>query len=287
MKKEPKYIDIHCHINFKAYKDDGEEVIRRALDNYTWLINVGSQDTTSLRAIEIAHKYPEGVYACIGLHPIHLEESFHDEEETGGPAFKSRAEIFDKERYLEMARDPKVVAIGECGLDYYHTSSESIEKQKEVFIKQIEVANEVGKPMMIHIRNNYENLINNAYTDAIEILKKHSKTGGVVHCFEGDLIDAEGFLSIGFYLSFTGLITYKPKKNKRNCDYEGIIGEIPLDKILTDTDSPYLAPVPHRGERNEPVYVNQIVRKIAEIKNLSEEEVAKMLIENAKKLFRI
>lgn len=283
-KKEPKYIDIHCHINFKAYKEDGEEVIRRALDNDTWLINVGSQDTTSKRAIEIAHKYDEGVYACIGLHPIHLEESFHDEEETGGPAFKSRAEIFDKEKYLEMARDPKVVAIGECGLDYYHTSPESVEKQKEIFIKQIEVANEVGKPMMLHIRNGQATGLN-AYADVAEIMKKHAKVGGVSHFFAGSVEDMKRFVEMGIYVSFAGSITYKPKPEI--CDYVSVIKETPLEFILTDTDSPYVAPVPHRGERNEPVYVSEIVRKIAEIKNLPEEEVAKAIMQNAKKLFKI
>ena len=112
----PKYIDIHCHVNFKTFKEDGDEVIGRALDADTWLFNVGSQYSTSKRAVEIAHKYKEGVYAIIGLHPIHLEEAFHDEDEVGGDGFMSRAEVFDKNKYLELARDPKVVAIGECGL---------------------------------------------------------------------------------------------------------------------------------------------------------------------------
>jgi len=284
-KKEPKYIDIHAHINFKAYKEDGEEVIRRALEADTWLINIGSQDTTSARAIEIAHKYSEGVYACIGLHPIHLEESFHDEEETGGPAFKSRAEIFDKEKYLEMARDPKVVAIGECGLDYYHLDTKSIERQKEIFVKQIEVANAVGKPMMLHIRNNPTDRTYNAYADVAEIMKTHAKVSGVSHFFAGSVEDMKRFVELGIYVSFAGPITYKPKPEI--CDYIGVIRETPLEYILTDTDSPYVAPVPHRGERNEPVYVCEIVKKIAEIKGLPEEEVANTIVTNAKKLFKL
>ena len=283
----PKYIDIHCHVNFKTFKEDGDEVIRRALDKGIWLFNVGSQYDTSKRAAEIAHKYQDGVYAVVGLHPIHLEESFHDEDEVGGESFMSRKEEFDREKYLELAEDPKVVAIGECGLDYYHFDEVNVEKQKEAFTLQVRLANEVKKPLMIHVRNNYEDLKLNAYVDIGEILKKYSKTSGVIHCFEGDWSDAEEFLSLGFYLSFTGAITYPPRKNKRNCDYEEIIKKIPLDKILTDTDSPYLAPVPYRGKRNEPVYVSEIVKKIAEIKNLPEEEVAKAIVENAKKLFKI
>jgi len=294
----PKYIDIHCHVNFKAFQEDGEAVIKRALGEDTWLINIGSQDTTSSRAIEIAHRYPEGVYACIGLHPIHLEESYHDPEEVSGPGFTSRAEVFDHEKYLAMARDSKVVAIGECGLDYFHFNEASAQKQKEVFTEQVKIANEAGKPLMIHVRNNYENLSTpagatpqegnlNAYSDVVQILKEHKNAGGVVHCFEGDWSDAEEFLALDFFISFSGNITYKPRKNKRNCNFPEIIKKIPLDRILTDTDSPYLAPVPYRGERNEPVYVREIVKKIAEIKGLPEPEVATQIVANARRLFKI
>ena len=132
----PKYIDIHCHLNFKVFEEDRDEVIRRALENNTWLINVGTQVDTSKKAVELAHKYPEGVYAVIGLHPIHTGKSFHDKEELGdeGAGFVSRGEEFDKENYRKLLEDPKTVAIGECGLDYYHMDEESIEKQKKAFI---------------------------------------------------------------------------------------------------------------------------------------------------------
>ena len=281
----PKYIDIHCHINFKTFKEDGDEVIRRALDADTWLFNVGSQDTTSRRAVEIAHKYSEGVYAVVGLHPIHLEESFHDEDEIGGEGFVSRAEVFDKEKYLELAKDLKVVAIGECGLDYYHTTPESIEKQKEVFEEQVKLALEVGKPLMLHIRNNSTDKTRNAYADVTDILKKYPNVKGVSHCFCGSVEDMKRFVEQGIYVSFSGNITYKPKPEI--CDFESVIKEAPLEMILTDTDSPYLTPVPYRGKRNEPVYVREIVKKIAEIKNLPEDDVAKAIFTNAQKLFGI
>lgn len=270
----PKYIDVHTHVNFKVFDEDRDAVVKRALDNDTWLVNVGTQVDTSKKAVEIAHQYKEGVYAIIGLHPIHTDASFHDKQELGkeGEEFTSRGEIFDKNIYRELLKDPKTVAIGECGLDYYRTEPESIEKQKKVFIEQIELANEIGKPLMLHIRD--------AYKDALEILKKYAKVKGVVHFFVGNMEEAKGFLDFGFMLSFTGVLTFTH-------DYDEVVKHTPLNMILTDTDSPYVAPVPHRGKRNEPVYVKEVVKKIAEIKNLSEEEVARAIIANAKKIFDI
>ncbi|MBU0998893.1 TatD family hydrolase [Patescibacteria group bacterium] len=283
----PKYIDIHSHVNFKTFKEDGDIVLKRALQNDTWVINVGSQFSTSKRAVEIANKYQEGIFAIVGLHPIHLEESFHDEEETGGEGFKTRAEEFNKDAYRELLKNSKVVAIGECGLDYFHCSSEMAEKQKEVFIEQIKLANEVKKPLMVHVRNNYEDKSRNAYIDILEILKKYAKVKGVIHFFEGSLENAKDFISFGFMISFSGAITYPARKKGRNCDYEEIIKNISLNMILADTDSPYMAPVPYRGKRNEPVYVKEIVRKIAEIKNLPETEVREAIVVNAKRIFGI
>lgn len=284
----PKYIDIHAHTNFKAFEEDRDEVIRRALENDTWLINVGSQFSTSKRAVLIADGYEKGVYAVVGLHPIHLGESYHDDSEIGGKGFMSRAEEFNENDYRELLKNPKVVGIGECGLDYFHCDKNSIEKQKEVFIKQIKLANEVNKPLMLHIRNNSdkENSNNmNAYADVVEILEKYSKVKAVSHFFAGSVDDMKRFIEIGIYISFAGPITYKPNLNI--CDYEGVIKETPLDMILADTDSPYVAPVPHRGERNEPLYVKDIVSKIAQIKGLSLEEVASQIVLNAKHLFDI
>ena len=277
----PKYIDIHSHVNFKAFDADRDEVIRRALDEDTWIINAGTQIDTSRKAVELAHKYPEGVYAIVGLHPIHTGASFHDKEELGdgGKEFSSRGEIFDKNIYREFLKGPKVVGIGECGLDYYHLDADSIKKQKEAFIEQIKLANEFNKPLVLHIRD--------AYADTLEILKEYAKVKGVVHFFSGNLEEAEAFIDFGFLLSFTGAITFPPRKNGKGCNYEEIIKNTPLDMILTDTDSPYVAPVPYRGKRNEPVYVKEIVKKIAEIKNLPEVEVASAILENARRLFSI
>jgi TatD DNase family protein len=305
-----KYIDIHAHTNFKAFDEDRSAVIQRALDNDTYVINIGTQYDTSKKAVEMTNEY-EGVYACIGLHPIHTRASYHDEQELGTKdftrvvniddastnveahqnaspifttGFTSRGEIFDKEKYRELAKLGKVVGIGECGLDYYHMDEESIEKQKVAFISQIELANELNLPLMLHVRNPKDGS-RNAYFDVYELLKKYSKVKGVSHFFAGSVEDMKRFMEIGICVSFAGPITYKPKPEI--CDYIGVIKETPLDMILTDTDSPYVAPVPHRGTKNEPVYVREIVKKIAEIKGLNEEEVASQIVLNAKRLFDI
>ena len=158
--------------------------------------------------------------------------------------------------------------------------AESIKKQKKAFIEQIELANEVEKPLMLHIRD--------AYADALQILKKHAKVKGVVHFFVGNMEEAKGFLDFGFMLSFTGVLTFPPKAGQPRADtlFE-VVKNTPLDMILTDTDSPYVAPVPYRGKRNEPLYVKEVVKKIAEIKNLPEGEVAKAVVANAKRVFNI
>ena len=277
---QPKYIDIHSHVNLNAFKDDRDEVIHRALDKDTWVINVGTQIDTSRNAVELANKYTEGVYAIVGLHPVHTSVSYHDEQELGegGKEFTSRGEVFEKDAYRELLKNPKVVGIGECGLDYYRCTEETIAKQKEAFIAQIELANEFGKPLMLHIRNNKEDKIHNAYLEALEILKEHAKVKGDVHFFAGDVEIAKMYVDFGFTLSFTGVITFTH-------DYDEVIKHTPIEMIMSETDAPYVTPAPYRGKRNEPVYVSQVVKRIAEIKGLEESDVAKILILNANRVF--
>lgn len=278
----PKYIDIHSHVNFSAFDADREAVIGRALDGETIVINVGTQIDTSRKAVQMAQEYPEGVYAIIGLHPIHTGASHHDVKElgVGGKEFTSRGEKLDKEEYRKLLADPKTLGVGECGLDYYRCDDESIVRQKEAFIAQIELANEFNKPLMLHIRNNPEDTSKNAYFDVLELLKKYAKVQGDVHFFAGGLTEAQAFLDIGFTLSFTGVITFTN-------DYDEVIKNTPLDMLMTETDSPYVTPVPYRGKKNEPVYVREVVKKIAKIKELPEEEVAEAIIQNAKRVFGI
>lgn len=270
----PDYIDIHAHVNFNAYNEDRDEVIKRALQKNTWMINVGTQVETSLSALELAHKYEKGVYAIVGLHPVHTDKSYHDEKELGegGKAFTSKGEVFDRNVYKKMLQDPKVVGLGECGLDYFRLEDDTKEKQKNAFVEQIELANEVDKPLMLHIRN--------AYADSLELLKKHAKVKGNVHFFAGTWEEAKGFLDLGFTLSFTGVVTFAR-------DYDEVVKNVPLDMLMSETDCPYITPTPYRGKRNEPLYVSEVVKKIAEIKGLDVETVKLQLAENAVRVFNL
>src|SRR3989338_7709672 len=199
------FIDIHSHAQFSAYDQDRDEVMMRAREAGTMMINVGTQYDTSEAAVELAHKYPDIAYATIGLHPIHTSKSFHDEQELGltGQQFTSRGEVFDYEKYLTLGRDEKVVAIGECGLDYYRLTPETQNAQRVAFEKQIQLAIELDKPLMLHVRN--------AYDDVLDVLSRytlHATRPGNVHFFAGSWNIAQQFLKRGFTLSFTGVITF-------------------------------------------------------------------------------
>lgn len=278
-------IDTHAHVNFVAYKNDGDEVTNRALKENVWMINVGSEKDTSRRAVEYAKKYDKGVYAAVGLHPIHLKEqpidAPVDEYETA--EFKTTAEKFDYDFYKSLAQNEKVVAIGEIGLDYYHVTdnSEQITKnkllQREVLLEQMSLASELGKPVIFHCRE--------AHDDLLTVLKEwelvgNKKLRGVIHSFSGRWSQAQQYLAMGFYLGFNGIITFAR-------DYDRVIKQMPLDRLLLETDCPYLTPIPFRGKRNEPAYVKYVAEKIAELRGISFEEVAEVTTKNAKSLFGI
>jgi|SRR3989344_5453468 len=266
-----KYFDAHTHVQFVAFNDDREEVITRAQEAEVGMNIVGTQYDTSAAAVELAEQHDD-VWATIGLHPIHTSKSFHDKNELGegGKEFTSRGEHFDISKYEQLAQSPKVIAIGECGLDYYRLDEATKVKQKEIFVQHIELANKIGKPLMLHIRN--------AYADALEILKVHAKVKGDVHFFAGSWDEAKQFLNLGFTLSFTGVITFTH-------DYDEVIKNTPLDMLLTETDAPYVTPAPHRGKRNEPMYIPEIVKKIAEIKGVPEEEARSQILLNSQRIF--
>ena len=268
-----KYFDAHTHVNFVAFKDDMNATIQRAADAGVGMNVVGTQFDTSKKSVELAEKY-DGVYATVGLHPIHTGKSYHDEKELGegGKAFTSRGEEFDATRYETLAQSPKVIAIGECGLDYFRLEADTKKQQEEAFVQQIELANKLNKPLMLHIRN--------AYDDALAILKAHAKVKGDVHFFAGDWNIAKQFLEFGFMLSFTGVLTFTH-------DYDEVVKNAPLDMLLSETDAPYVAPVPHRGKRNEPAYVVEVVKAIARIRGEDEEKVREQLLANAKRVFNL
>lgn len=283
-------IDTHCHLNFSAYKDDLDEVIDRTLKKDVWIINVGSQSTTSKRSVEIAEKYKEGIYAAVGLHPTHLYETYVDLEEVG-PNFKSRTEDWDADFYRKLAKSKKVRAIGEMGLDYHFIpenvdKGEAQEKQKQVFRFGLDLADELDLPIIIHSRD--------VHGEVCEILKKYLDAGrlkkrGVAHCFTGSWEEAQKYLELGFLISFTGIITFKPREKQKHQQEKilEVVHEIPLEKCMIETDAPYLSPEPYRGKRNEPLYVEEIAKKIAEIKGLDFEEIARATTETAREFFGI
>lgn len=277
-------IDTHCHLNFNSFKDDCDAVIKKTLAQGIWLINVGSQFSTSQRAVAIANNYEKGVWAAVGLHPIHLFETYVDEVEI---PFQSRVEDFDYEQYQDLAQDKKVVAIGECGLDYFHLPQEvPIEevkaKQKKVFRRHLELALKLQKPLVLHCRGSKNDPLD-AYLDILAILKADKRRiNGVIHCFAADLAIAKEFLLLGLKISFTGVITFKNAQRLRE-----VIRAIPLDKIMVETDAPYISPEPKRGARNQPAFVKYIAKKIAEIKKVSLKEVEDATTLCAKELFNL
>jgi TatD DNase family protein len=279
---KPLYFDIHSHLNFTAYDPDREEVIKRAEDAGVGMITVGTQMDTSKKAIELAETH-EYMYAAIGLHPIHTSKSHHDAKELGkgGKEFTSKGEIPDLDAYRKLASHPKTVAIGECGLDYYRLDEESRALQVKIFESMIDIANEANKPLMLHIRNGDpagSSLGSNrsAYADAFEILKSRANVKGNLHFFAGTIEEAKLFLDLGYTFSFTGVLTFTH-------DYDEIVKYLPLDRIMSETDCPYITPVPHRGKRNEPSFVIEVVKAIARIRNKDVGETAVQLADNARR----
>lgn len=266
-----KYFDAHTHVQFAAFDEGREDVLARATEAEVGMNVVGTQYDTSVAAVALAEAH-EGAWATIGLHPIHTSKSFHDSKELGegGKEFTSRGEQFDRAKYEVLAQHPKVIAIGECGLDYYRLDEATKKLQIENFVAQIELANKLGKPLMLHIRQ--------AYADALEILKAHAHVQGDVHFFAGNWEEAKQFLDLGFTLSFTGVITFTH-------DYDEVVKNAPIDMILTETDAPYVTPAPYRGKRNEPMYIPHIVKKIAEIKGVEEGVVRQQILLNSQRLF--
>ncbi|MCK4968101.1 MAG: TatD family hydrolase [Candidatus Aenigmarchaeota archaeon] len=266
-------IDTHAHLNFANFQQDYQEVIKRSsIGGIKAIINVGCQWTDSQRAIQLAKQHPKYLYSAIGLHPTNTQQ-----------------EEFSLEEYWRLAAHSSVVAIGETGLDYYHlpanNQSEVIALQKKIFLEHLALARKLNLPVIIHCRNAHQNITKqNAYVDLIELLKENDyPITGVIHCFSADWLTAQKFLKLGFYLGFNGPITFK----NVSPELLEVIAKIPLGRILTETDSPYLAPEPYRGQRNEPIYTRYIIDKIAQIRQLSFSEIEEITEANARRLFKI
>ena len=250
-------IDTHMHLYDNKYDDIREEVIKEALDmGVKKMIAVGFDYASSVKAIELSDKY-DFIYASIGLHPSEVEK----EED------KELSWIY------KLAQNKKVIAIGEIGLDYYWTT-EYKELQKEYFHKQLDIAKELNLPVIIHARD--------AQFDSFSIVEAHPDVIGVFHCFGGSLEMAQRLIKLGYYIGVGGVLTFKNAK-----EIKRVVDGISLDNMLSETDSPYLAPHPHRGELNHPGYTKYVVEEIAKRKDMSFEDVCKILETNANSLFRL
>lgn len=252
--------DSHCHLNDPSIYDKRKEIVEEAKKmGVRYFLCVGWDLESSKLALSIAHEFPE-VYAAVGFHPENLD----------GVSEDSLKEI------KKLAKDPKVVAIGEIGLDYHWFKEEKDrDKQKKWFIAQIDLANELSLPISIHARD--------ASGDCLKILQEHpTQKQGVLHCYSGSKETMFEMSKLGFYFGFDGPITYKnslsPKENVAAC---------PLDRLLTETDSPYLAPVPFRGTPNEPKHILEIEKEMAELRGIDSEALSQILLENFKKLFHV
>lgn len=264
-------IDVHCHLNFKAFEKDLDKTIKKAFSaGVEIIINTGTSLKSSLKAVELASKY-DNLYAIVGIHPHHA-----DKVEAG----------WEKE-LKKMAQNKKVVGIGEIGLDYYSYKSNGIvdpKLQRNVFEAQIQIASDLKLPLQIHNRH--------AGEDIVEILKSHKNLlknpiPGMFHCFAGTLDILKDALDLGFYIGFDGNITYKGLAPGERVSLSNLCKNTPLERIVTETDAPFLTPEPNRGGRNEPSYVIITGTKIAEIKAISKKDLDSITTQNAKQIFNI
>lgn len=304
-------IDVHCHLNFHAYEKDVEDVITQAFaKGVEKIINVGTKLDSSAHAIALAEKH-EHLYAIVGVHPHHADKielnkeatelalktqntqsirnsDIPDAEFSDVPSSQSFPDNYPWLNKLEtLARHPKVVAIGEIGMDYYSYQSNGIVDpalQKEVFEAQIELAHKANLPIQIHNRH--------AGKDVLEILRHHKNllkrdTPGMFHCFAGDLDVLRGALDLGFFIGFDGNLTYPGLAPKETVSLSDLAVYTPVDRIVTETDSPFLTPIPFRGSRNMPSHVIIVGEFLARLKGISFEEMQSITVQNAKKLFHI
>lgn len=250
-----KFVDTHCHLDDERFNEDRAEVLKRIEEKMEFVVNVGFDLPSSKTSVEYSNTYPF-IYSAIGVHPTSISE-YNDEVEK---------------ELIELSKNKKVVALGEIGLDYYWMEDEK-EVQKEGFRKQMRLAEKLNLPVIIHSRD--------AMADTIEILNEFPNVRGIVHCYPGSFESAMNIPN-NYYFGIGGVLTFK--NSKKTVEF---VNKIDISKLVIETDSPYLTPVPFRGKRNEPIYTEYVVRKIAEIKNIPVEEVLKITTENAKKIYEI
>jgi TatD DNase family protein len=279
----PRLVDTHAHLNFFDYEKDWKRTIERSLEKGVWMINIGTNFQSSQRAIAIAEEYSTGVFAAIGLHPTNIEygrfKLFSEKGQKKPENFLE--EDFDIEGCENLAKSKKAAAIGEIGLDYFYKPKDPAEldgykaKQKEIFEKQLAFAEKMGLPVIIHCRD--------AHDEMIAILEQRIAKGhqlkGVIHCFNGTTVQAEKYLALGLFIGINGIIF--------KMDLEETIQKIPLEKIILETDCPFLVPPMAGIKRNEPGFLHFTAEKLAEIKGIDFETVSKITTQNAHQLFKL
>jgi TatD DNase family protein len=271
-----KFVDVHGHIQFPIFDSDRQEVVKRAREAGIKMIAVGTQASTSKMAIEVARQFSGDVWATVGFHPNHLVKDWHHDDNEQS---ETEPENFDIKILRELAADPKVVAISECGFDLF--SDETAAKaQEDAFSEQAILAKELNKPLMMHCRPSKGT--DNAYEYALGILRDGSFNSlpKIMHFYAGSLEMAKKLSDLGFYFTFGGVITFARS-------YDEVVKFLPLDRIFLETDCPYVAPMSHRGKRNEPSYVTDVAHKLAELKGLDFDKMAMELYENSIRVFNL
>jgi TatD DNase family protein len=280
---KPFLIDSHCHLHFPAYDANREDVLRRMREKNIWAITVGTNLATSRSGIVFAEQHDD-VFATVGYHPEHLTSSYVDEHE---PHDSSPFSIDSFVPIPEASK--KVVAIGETGLDFYRIdegidAEEAAQKQEFAFREHLRLAHKTGLPLVIHCRDAFHRLA----TVIQDELNQGNRVEGVIHCYTGSWEDAKSLIDLGLHIGFTGIVTYKPKMD---ADPEKsllrVIERMPMERLLVETDAPWLAPEPHRGKQNEPTYVEYVARKVAELRGMDFDAVAEQTTENAMELFEL
>lgn len=271
----PKLFDTHAHVNFAAFEQDWRAVLDSCCAQGVAVTLVGSQFATSRRAVELAEQYPnDPVYAAVGLHPVHVSD---------------QPQPFAAADYAALLASPKVVAVGETGVDYYRLPAgreeSELARQREFFSEQLRLARQHQRALIMHTRE-HPTSPKAAYADLLSLLDRERPAGlprGVIHCFLGTLEEAQAFIARGFFIGVTGIVTFGKKAEQ----LQAVVRALPLETIVVETDCPYLTPEPHRGKRNQPQYVEFVVRSIAEFKGLTYEQVSEQTAKNARALFQV
>jgi len=260
-----RLIDTHCHLQMDAYDTDRKAVMQRSLASGIGMIAIGTNLADSLAGVRLAEQYPDDpVYAVIGVHPT-----------------DDAAEEFRPDQLEALLGSKKIVGVGETGLDYYripHDDLETRDVQADLFEQHVLLAKSANLPLVVHCRD--RDGVNEAYENVMVMLRRHQVNWFVMHCYGGSRADAQQFLEMGGMISVTGILTF-PK----NEQLQEVIKNVPLDRLMIETDAPFLAPVPHRGKRNEPAWVEEVARAVAELRGITVDEVAQVTTENARRFF--